>query len=109
MNGNELREATKIIADLTKAGFTAEEIAVFLDSPYTAYATEMGKIGVLVMLQQGMKERTLVKKIGSANYWELEKAGLIDKPAGSTTIILTQKGIGRILSYANERNQMPKV
>lgn len=103
MNGNELREATKIIADLTKAGFTPEEIAVFLDNPYQAYSTEMGRIGVLVMLQRGMKERTLLKKIGSMNLTELWEKCLIAKHDGETTIVLTQKGISQIQRYANER------
>ena len=105
MNGNELREATKIIADLTKAGFSSEEIATFLDCPYTAYATETGKIGVLVMLQRGMKERTLVKKIGSANYNELQENYLIEKREGTTDIILTSLGIERIIKYANEKTK----
>jgi hypothetical protein len=102
---NEIREMTVIIKDLTEAGFTPEEITVFLDNPYQAYVTEMGKIGILVMLQRGMKERTLVKKIGSDAYWKLLEGGLIDKPEGSTLISLTAKGVTRILEYANTRER----
>ena len=106
---NNIREMTVTIKDLTEAGFTPEEIAVFLENPYQAYATEMGKIGVLIMLQGGMKEKTLVKKIGSDACWKLLDGGLIENTAGTTLISLTHKGIARVLEYANMKKEITEI
>lgn len=95
-----IREMTTMIRDLSKAGFSKDEIAKRFESlddafPLDIYATEEGQLAILTLLQLGMAERTLRGKIGNQVFDNLLDLNLIEKR--EKKMCLTMLGIKKLL------------
>lgn len=104
----EIRELTTMIRDLSKAGFSKDEIAKRLEAlddafPKDLYATEEGQLAILTLLQLGMAERTLKGKIGHNVFNNLQESGLIEKR--EKKMCLTVLGIKKLLEHEERRQQ----